>query len=66
MNYAVKVKAFIQIFPVKIVRQDLKKKREREREKKDMVSNQRIDKSFKCSIRHSSVMHLILRSVTIL
>ena len=31
MNYAVKVKAFIQIFPVKIVRQDLKK---REREKK--------------------------------
>ena len=39
MNYAVKVKAFIQIFPVKIVRQDLKKKRERERERKDMVSN---------------------------
>ena len=33
MNYAVKVKAFIQIFPVKILRQDLKK-REREREKR--------------------------------
>ena len=39
MNYAVKVKAFIQIFPVKIVRQDFKKKRERERKKIWFLTN---------------------------